>query len=510
MTMSAQSDYAPLRLGAGGLAAALAAITLARLAVLMITPLNLHGDEAQYWSWSRSFDFGYFSKPPLIAWVIGATTALFGDQEWGVRFAAPLAHAGAAGALYWLGRRMYGHAAGVWAALGWMLMPGVWLSAALISTDALLLPLWAAALLCGWRLIETRSWAWAAALGVACGLGLLAKYAMLYFLAGAALAIIVSKPARAAFLSAQGALALGVSALLASPNLAWNATHRFATVSHTLANADLEHAQFNVAGLFSFLRDQFAVFGPIAFAALLVLMVLVARRRAADERDRYLLAFAVPPLAIIAAEAVLSRAHANWAAAAYPSAVVWLAGRLAQGPGRLVLAASAVLHALCGLAFLVLGANPSLADQVWLSNSMKRARGWPETARAIAAVAAAGTPEGRYSAIMVDDRLTFFCLSYYWRDATIPAPLRIWRPGAATNQAQAVAPLTPGAGRRVLAVLTHHDSKPIAESFARFRPLAHRDIALGGASKRSLDFAIGEGYAPAKIATTAMESSEDE
>ena len=57
-----------------------AALTILRLAVLFITPLELYPDEAQYWLWSRTLDFGYFSKPPMIAWLIAATTRLGGGS----------------------------------------------------------------------------------------------------------------------------------------------------------------------------------------------------------------------------------------------------------------------------------------------------------------------------------------------------------------------------------------------------------------------------------------------
>jgi len=43
---------------------------LVRLAAVRLSPLQLYADEAQYWVWSRHLDFGYFTKPPLIAWLI--------------------------------------------------------------------------------------------------------------------------------------------------------------------------------------------------------------------------------------------------------------------------------------------------------------------------------------------------------------------------------------------------------------------------------------------------------
>ena len=47
--------------------AVLALMTGARIAALIYSPLGLYHDEAQYWAWSRTFDWGYFTKPPMIA-----------------------------------------------------------------------------------------------------------------------------------------------------------------------------------------------------------------------------------------------------------------------------------------------------------------------------------------------------------------------------------------------------------------------------------------------------------
>ncbi len=180
-------------------AAVLLALTGARIWALFHNPVGLYYDEAQYWMWSRTFDWGYFTKPPLVAWVIAGTTALFGDAEWAVRLAAPLAHAVAASAVFALGRAMYGAWPGFWAGAGWLLLPGVFFSSSIISTDALLLPLWAIALFAMWRLMTTRAWAWAIILGGAVGVGLLAKYAMLYFFVCTAVAAWWMPPVREAF-----------------------------------------------------------------------------------------------------------------------------------------------------------------------------------------------------------------------------------------------------------------------------------------------------------------------
>src|SRR3982751_1940394 len=71
-------------------------------------PLDLSGDEAQYWDWSRRLDWSYFSKGTLVASVIRASCAMFGDTMPAVRYPAIVFGLGASVATYLLTRRLFG------------------------------------------------------------------------------------------------------------------------------------------------------------------------------------------------------------------------------------------------------------------------------------------------------------------------------------------------------------------------------------------------------------------
>ena len=49
---------------------------LIRCIAIVNTPLELSADETQYWLWSQNLSWGYFSKPPLIAWLINLSLSL--------------------------------------------------------------------------------------------------------------------------------------------------------------------------------------------------------------------------------------------------------------------------------------------------------------------------------------------------------------------------------------------------------------------------------------------------
>jgi len=484
----------------------LAAIVTLRILALKASPLDLHYDEAQYWSWSQSFDWGYFSKPPLIAWTILGATSLLGDSEWAVRIAAPLAHGAAAIALYGLGRSMYGPWPGFWAGLGWLLLPSVALSSGVISTDALLLPLWAIALFALWRLTASRAWFWAVLLGIAIGLGALAKYAMLYFPLCALLAAWWSRPVREVLIGPRGLVAIAIGLAMLTPNLVWNAQHSFATVAHTAANADVLDLTFDFGELGKFLVDQAGIIGPVLFALLIGLFVRALRRAGgASDEDRFLLAFILPPILIVAAVALLNRANANWAVAAYPAAIVWMSGSIfAWRRGARLLLIAALVNLAIGAAALGAALSPDFADRVGLSNALKRSRGWEETAQEIALRAMPQPGEAPFTSVLVDHRSTYYELAYYWRQARragapLP-PVRMWLLHAdARNSAEQADPMRPEEGARVLVVHSIPEYLPlVAGDFTGFRAVEHLSIPLGGGKTRELDISVGERFAPAR------------
>src|SRR6266851_9465727 len=167
----------------------LLAITVLRLVWLAGDPINLYPDEAQYWLWSRSLAFGYFSKPPLMPWIIAATTALFGEDEFAIRVASPLLHLATGLVVYAIARRLYDSRVACWSAVLYATLPAVSLSSAIMSTDVPLMLCWAVALYAFIRAREEdhSSRRWWIVVGIATGIGLLAKFAMAYWLLSALL-----------------------------------------------------------------------------------------------------------------------------------------------------------------------------------------------------------------------------------------------------------------------------------------------------------------------------------
>ncbi len=287
-------------------------LTLWRLSALATGNLELFFDEAQYWFWSLDPDFGYFSKPPMVAWLIGLGTAVFGHTEFAVRMTSPLCYAITAALVAGIAWSVFADApyrrtAAAWAAITVATLPAVSLSAQLASTDVPLLMFWAAALLCLVQYWRKGGWWWIG-FGVALGGGLMSKYAMIYLLLCLTVALVLVPETRSLMRTKGLWFGIALGALLFAPNLWWNWTHQLASFNHTAANAHWDGQLFKPSKLAEFAGAQFGIMGPVLLAAF-GWAALTWRRLTPGER--LLMAFSLPVLVLMLGQALLSRAHAN-------------------------------------------------------------------------------------------------------------------------------------------------------------------------------------------------------
>jgi len=409
---------APLR----GLLVLLAALTAWRFAALALAAPPLYFDEAQYWFWAQDLDWGYYSKPPLIAWAIAASTALFGDGMLAVRLPTLLCYPVAALLIFHATLRLYGEArTALVAALAYATLPTVSFYSWAATTDALLILCWALGTYALVR-IQQRSvgdgerWRDWLLLGAAAGFGALAKYAMLVFGASAAAFLLLER--RTALRTAKPWAAVVLAALIMLPNLLWNARLDFPTLRHTAEISHLDDELMHFGPLLEFLASQFLVFGPILMASLVALLwgLFADRSRAAtDPRTRLLLWLGLPMLGLIVAQAFLARAFANWAQAAYVplaiAVVAWLVARERWTLLKLSFAlhlgfAAFVYHH--GQALTLAGVQAPRALDLTV-----RMRPWPPAGAAVAELLRARPG----AALVADERELLSELAYYARDA---------------------------------------------------------------------------------------------
>ena len=468
----------------------LGAILVVRLIALAYNRTDLFFDEAQYWTWSLEPAFGYYSKPPLIAWAIALSTGVCGASEVCIRLPSPIIHTATAAVMFALGRRLYSARTGFLAALAFATLPGISLSAGIISTDVPLLLCWAMALLGFTAMLREREATWPALLlGAGLGLGLNAKYAMAYFVLCAGIYIAMSPHRRWVLRDRRLWLGLAIGVGLIAPNLIWNASNGFATFTHTADNAKWGGALFHPGKALEFFGAQFGVFGPVMFGALLVAAWRWWKVGLGDT-ERLLLAFCLPILAIVTLQAFISRAHANWAAPAYISATVLVVAALEREAESRWLRASFWINGVV-MALMILAV--SLAGRISLPGAgdpFARTLGWKEVAAATRAKLDAARILGKpFGAVITDERALTAELLYYMRGESTPVLAWLGR-SRPQDHYELKRPFVAGSPEPVLLVALRADSGPILDRFERTQQMTREELSAGRAKRRVTFFTL--------------------
>jgi len=459
----------------------LGGLTVARLVGLYFSNVDLFYDESQYWDWSRELAFGYFSKPPLLAWIISLSNTVCGTSEDCLRSSSPLFYFGLALLTYAIARDLYGRRTAFWAALVIALTPGASFSSRIISTDVPLLFFWALALLAYIKLLQSGKWSWALLLGIALGLGMLAKYAMVYFVLSIAAAGVVDTRARQLFRTPQLWFALALWLLALVPNLVWNVQNGFVTLQHTGDNITGSGFSFSSKGAFEFIGSQFGVVGPLVFGAFLAILA-AARGQQISRADRLMIVFAVPPLLCVTLLGFLRPVHANWAVPAFVSLVVLTTAVLLRKKFFSLVVATLTIGAVVQVALLIGDVIPyklGIAALGPQADFYHRTLGWRNFSEATGALAQ------RLGAktILSEGRAEPASLIYYLR--ATPHLVQTW-PGQAGPDNQF--DLTDAVGQSVDTPALFVSVCPLEDRLLRYfrdvRSLAPLDISTGPNSGR--------------------------
>ncbi|MBA4186446.1 MAG: hypothetical protein C0467_00365 [Planctomycetaceae bacterium] len=297
-------------------------LCLVPLYLLLAAVVPPFDDELYYWCWSRDLQFSYYDHPPMVAYMIRAATACFGDGIVAIRLPAILSS--------WV----------VVVAIGWLsqprdLLPFVILSpmltftAVLVTPDTPLLLFWSLYLV--WLVEMHRRLAsgsapglgWWALGGVILGCGVLGKYTTgLAVIAGTASFLAAGNPRRWIL----GYTLKGVIAfLVASPILIYNIQRDFEPLryqwGHSMSSPEPGLKMFG-----EFVGGQILLLGTVPFAVF-VWALRNRRELLADSRLRPIACLFVIPFGFFLFKATRGHLEGNWAfpcyLACWPLAAVW-------------------------------------------------------------------------------------------------------------------------------------------------------------------------------------------
>ncbi len=328
--------------------------TLGNFAFVHTGLFDLAGDEAQYWDWSRELALGYYSKPPMVAYVIAAFTSAGGNEAWAIRSAAVILSSLTLALTYALTLRITKRErTALLAAMVALALPAMWAGSAVMTVDPLLCFAWAAALYAFHRAVQGEQGYWWV-LGLALGFGLLAKYTMILLV----LALIVYLVAvdRAPLRTRGPYVALVVAALCMSGVFYWNWSHNWISLRHTarIGADDTVSAASAFGNIVELMGTQLGVASPILLG-LMVWATVVCMKRLRHDRDAALLAIAF--FVVFVAYTLIALTHSpepNWPVCAYITgapALAWVGRERVRTHGfQILLVAGLVLGAAMGLA----------------------------------------------------------------------------------------------------------------------------------------------------------------
>lgn len=313
-------------------------------------PTELAPDEAHYWHWSQSLDWSYYSKGPLVAWLIRGSCEVFSDisiastgsEVLAVRAPAVVCGALLLTAVYVLAFRVTRSerfalatvAAGV-------TVPAISATGLLITIDSPLLACWAwATVLVHRAIFRGGTWPWVAA-GIVSAVGVLAKYTMLGFPGVVGLCLLACRDFRPQLRRTGFWIFVGITSLGTIPILVWNANHEWIGLRHVGALAGTAKAGkplVDPLAVLAFLAGQGGVLLGYWFVVWAWAAVDLRPGKVRNPHVAFLWWMSVPVWLFFAVSSVRGNAEANWTAPAFVSGWVlggvWLRSRLDSVPCR--------------------------------------------------------------------------------------------------------------------------------------------------------------------------------
>jgi len=361
-------------------------------ALKLFAAANAHfvEDEAYYRLWGLSPALSYYDHPPMIGWWIAIGQTLFGDTVFAVR--ALVVASGVIGslALWRTASLLFDRRVAAWAVLFLNTSLLVGIGGILATPDAPSVLFWGLSLWALAELTASRNANWWLVVGLMAGLGLQAKYSVLFLGAGIVLWLLWVPEARRWWGRWQLWIGGVIAVLCFSPVLYWNHLHEWVSFYKQFGRAGT--GGFTAKYIFEFLGALIGLMNPlIAILAVPGAVRLARRLTAKDSAASLLLLTVLPFLAYLFYHALHARVQANWPAPLFPAFAMMaavFAANLPSTPSALRRLAPAGVVLGLGVAVLVqLHAVWPITGQFARKDPTFQLRGWPEIGQKVRTLA---------------------------------------------------------------------------------------------------------------------------
>jgi 4-amino-4-deoxy-L-arabinose transferase-like glycosyltransferase len=292
--------------------------------------IGLGPDEAQYWTWSKDLSFGYYSKPPGIAWQIWLGTLYAGDTELGVRLLSVGISCLFPILIYFLAWVCeLTPLTCFWAGLTMALTPLGVVGSLFAITDVGMMLFWILACIAIANALNQQKTPPYWLIGLIIGLGALFKWPI-YLLW---VFILLLFPFAPQLINKRFILGILISLIGLVPTLIWNMQNDFVTFRHVFSTVYVEKQEVALTSspimngnFWDFFGAQAALLSPILFILLIIsFWMFIKEIRVINAGLTFCGALCFSLLTVFLTVSIFKKMQGNWVDYAYPSGIVFLA-----------------------------------------------------------------------------------------------------------------------------------------------------------------------------------------
>jgi len=365
-------------------------LSLFRIYFILHGPLDLTPDEAHYWEWSRRLDLSYYSKGPMIAYLIAISTWIFGDNSFGVRIFAVVCSFLSSIFVCKITKKFFDEKTGFLSGIIFQFMPIFTTFGVIFTIDSPFILFWIISIYIFLLALENQK-KWWLLLGIVIGFGLLTKYTMAFFYLCMFVYLIKGKK----FLlptqfSTENHLknpyiyfSILISIIVFLPVIIWNIQHDFVTLKHTAGQAHVfDGLKISLKYFLEFIGSQFVVVTPLIFILGLYFIIKPGRLNINLAVKWFLISFSMPVFLFFLVKSIQGKVQPNWAMTAYVPFVIVLSYALKEKFHKKLVLSSIII------AFIFMVANFALP---YLNLPAKidptaRFKGWKELAETVSEI----------------------------------------------------------------------------------------------------------------------------
>ena len=303
------------------------------LRLLFASGFNLVMDEAYYWQWSRYLASGYHDHPPMIAWLIYLSTAIFGHNELAVRLPAILCLATTSIYLLKLAQHWFGAKAALFTTILVQSILAFNAGSIIATPDSPLLAAWAGACFHIAKAYEDGTWYQWILGGILFGLGLLSKYTMVILAPLVFVCGLWHAETRRQLRRVWPYVGFLLGCLIFTPVILWNINNGWSTFRHTAYQSGVgQDGGLQWIYLMEFIGSQAGLLSPLVFMLVIIAWIHYVQHRHRQQTwiGSYLFLTSFPVVVLFALLSLRTRVEGNWPGPAYLTTAVWLGAFMSQ------------------------------------------------------------------------------------------------------------------------------------------------------------------------------------